>query len=551
MKKQLFLLLALATLSCSHKKQSETTKETHNHEQSVTYTCSMHPQITQDAPGSCPICGMALIEKDQNTSGTDPSALSFTEEALSLMKVETFTVGQSVGSSPSKELSGSINVDETKRFDQTTKYSGRIERLFVHSEGEVIRKGQKIAEIFSAEIYKAQKELLIAVRSKNNQPQYYEAVREKLRIMKFSDQWIDSIELRGEAEAYFDLIAETGGTIIDLAVGEGDAVKKGQLLYTSADLSTVWAQLDGYENDLESVSVGQRVLLNSPSLSMFSSEGTISFIDKVINDKTRTYNIRVEVSNESGVLKPGMFVLATLESPDSSGLQIPTSAVLWTGKRSLVYVQTASSSFELREVEVRQENSEYYTVLSGLSEGESVVVSGAFQIDSSAQLRGLESMMSYQTDASESIAPFTAQEDSIMSVLVLPYLTLKDELVRSDAKASSAAVTKMLSLLSDKKYVFSRSDLKSLLESIQKTDDIEKQRELFRLISNEMIRWASATESVPNKLYVQFCPMANNNKGAKWLSTEEQIRNPFYGNAMLTCGSVVDILDNVHSNIIQ
>ena len=543
MKKQLFLLLALATLSCSDKKQSKSKEDSHNHEQSVTYTCSMHPQITQDAPGSCPICGMALIEKDQNTSGTDPSTLSFTQEALSLMKVETLTVGESVSQSTSKELSGSIQLDATKRFDQTTKYGGRIERLFVHSEGEVIRKGQKIAEIFSPEIYKAQKELLIAAGSKNSQPQYYKAVREKLRIMKFSDQWIDALESRGEAQAYFDLVAESGGTLIDLAVTEGDAVKRGQLLYSSADLSTVWAQLDGYENDLESVSLGQRVLLKSPNLSTFSSEGTVSFIDKVINEKTRTYSIRVEVPNESNTLKPGMFVRATLEPRNSSGLQLPASAILWTGKRSLVYVQTASSSFELREVEVSQENSDYYTVLSGLSEGESVVVSGAFQMDASAQLRGLESMMSFQSEAIESIAPFTAQEDSMMRVLVQPYLTLKDELVRSDTQAASASAKEMLVLLSDKKYAFSRSNLKPLLESIQNTDDIEEQRELFRSISNEMIQWASTTQSVSSKLYVQFCPMANNNKGASWLSTQEEIRNPFYGDAMLTCGSVVDILE--------
>jgi Cu(I)/Ag(I) efflux system membrane fusion protein len=152
-------------------------------------------------------------------------------------------------------------------------------------------------------------------------------------------------------------------------------------------------------------------------------------------------------------------------------------------------------------------------------------------------------MMSYQTEASESIATFTAQEDSMMSVLVQPYLTLKDELVRSNAKAASAAATKMLTLLSDKKYAFSRSNLKALLESLQKTEDIEEQREFFRLISNEMIQWASSTQWVSNKLYVQFCPMANNNKGAKWLSSEEQIRNPFYGDAMLTCGSVIGILE--------
>jgi Cu(I)/Ag(I) efflux system membrane fusion protein len=543
MKKQLFLFLALASLSCSDKKQPETTKETHNHEQSVTYTCSMHPQITQDAPGSCPICGMALIEKDQNTSGKDPSTLSFTEEALSLMNVETFTVGQSVGSSTSKELSGRIQVDETTVFDQTAKYSGRVERLLVHSNGEMIRKGQKIAEIFSPEIYKAQKELLIAAGSKNSQPQYYQAVREKLRIMKFSNQWIDALESRGEAQAYFDLVAEMDGTIINLAVSEGDAVKKGQVLYRSADLSKVWAQLDGYENNLESVSVGQRVLLKSPNLSMFSSEGTISFIDQVINEKTRTYNIRVEVLNDRGILKPGMFVRAILESPNSSGLQIPTSAVLWTGKRSLVYVQITSSIFELREVEVGQEDSEFYTVLSGLSEGESVVVDGAFQIDASAQLRGLESMMSYQAEDEENTESFSVLDDSMMRALVAPYLKLKDELVRSDVKTSSALAKEMLVLLSDKKYAFSRTNLKALLESLQKTEDIEVQRELFRLISNEMIQWASTTQSVSSKLYVQFCPMANNNKGAKWLSSEEQIRNPFYGDVMLTCGSVVEVIE--------
>ncbi|MCH1596061.1 MAG: efflux RND transporter periplasmic adaptor subunit, partial [Flavobacteriaceae bacterium] len=438
---------------------------------------------------------------------------------------------------------GRIQVDETTVFDQTAKYSGRVERLLVHSNGEMIRKGQKIAEIFSPEIYKAQKELLIAAGSKNSQPQYYQAVREKLRIMKFSNQWIDALESRGEAQAYFDLVAEMDGTIIDLAVTEGDAVKKGQVLYRSADLSKVWAQLDGYENNLESVSVGQRVLLKSPNLSMFSSEDTISFIDQVINEKTRTYNIRVEVLNDRGILKPGMFVRATLESPNSSGLQIPTSAVLWTGKRSLVYVQITSSSFELREVEVGQEDSEFYTVLSGLSEGESVVVDGAFQIDASAQLRGLESMMSYQAEDEENTKSFSVLDDSMMRALVAPYLKLKDELVRSDAKTSSALAKAMLVLLSDKKYAFSRTNLKAPLESLQKTEDIEVQRELFRLISNEMIQWASTTQSVSSKLYVQFCPMANNNKGAKWLSSEEQIRNPFYGDVMLTCGSVVEVIE--------
>ena len=152
-------------------------------------------------------------------------------------------------------------------------------------------------------------------------------------------------------------------------------------------------------------------------------------------------------------------------------------------------------------------------------------------------------MMSYQAEADESIAPFSAQEDSMMSVLVQPYLTLKDELVRSDANAASVTSKEMLVLLSDKKYAFSRSNLKSLLESIQKTDDIEEQRELFRLISNEMIQWVSSAQSVSSKLYVQLCPMANNNKGAKWLSSEEQIRNPFYGDAMLTCGSVVEVIE--------
>jgi Cu(I)/Ag(I) efflux system membrane fusion protein len=276
---------------------------------------------------------------------------------------------------------------------------------------------------------------------------------------------------------------------------------------------------------------------------MFSSEGTISFIDQVINEKTRTYNIRVEVLNDRGILKPGMFVRATLESPNSSGLQIPTSAVLWTGKRSLVYVQITSSSFELREVEVGQEDSEFYTVLSGLSEGESVVVDGAFQIDASAQLRGLESMMSYQAEDEENTESFSVLDDSMMRALVAPYLKLKDELVRSDVKTSSALAKEMLVLLSDKKYAFSRTNLKALLESLQKTEDIEVQRELFRLISNEMIQWASTTQSVSSKLYVQFCPMANNNKGAKWLSSEEQIRNPFYGDVMLTCGSVVEVIE--------
>lgn len=400
------LFLGWLIFSGNNRKQSSTQtialEEAHDHGAEPTiWTCAMHPQIRMEEPGDCPICGMDLIPLKTTGSGDaaiDPNAIQLSAEAAALANVQTTIVSRQ---NPVKEvqLYGTIQVDERLSQSQTSHVSGRIEKLFVTFTGESVRRGQPIASIYSPELLSAQQELIEAVKMQDLQPALLQAVREKLRLWKLTDAQIARIEQSGEVSPLIDVVATTGGIVIAKNVNQGDYVNTGTVLFDVANLSQVWAVFDAYESDLPFLKVGDRLEYTLQSLPGKTFSGMISFINPILDPSTRTAKVRVETTNPRMELKPEMYANALIDAPlklYNNEVVIPKSAILWTGKRSIVYVKqpdTEIPAFMLREVELGPSLGDAYVVLSGINDGDEIVTNGAFTIDASAQLAGKRSMM--------------------------------------------------------------------------------------------------------------------------------------------------------------
>ena len=567
---------------------SQGAETTHNHDHSneakedKTWTCSMHPQIKQEEPGQCPICGMDLIplsEADDGGEQIDPDDIQMTESAKKLADIQTTTVQKK---SPVKTLylQGKVQPDERNIARLTARFGGRIEKLFISFTGERVDKGEKLATIYSPELVTAQRELLEAARQGRKDTPLFNAAKSKLRLWDLSDDQIEEILEEGEPIVYFDVRSPITGTVMHRNVSVGDYVKEGQPLFKVIDLTKLWVMFDAYESDLPWINVGDKVEFSVKALPGKEFSGRVDFIDPFIKDKSRVAKVRVEVDNPENKIKPEMFVQGRLHSKiagNEKKLMIPKTTVLWSGKRSVVYVKVPGHDkpvFEHRTIELGPETGKSYVVAGGLSEGEEIVTNGVFKIDAAAQLSGKPSMMSPEggkpntghdhgqedhsgmegemestqeakIDKSDIDSEFQKQ----LTNFYKDYLEMKDAFVASDAAKVSKEAKEVqqslkkvdMSLLEGEAHMQWMDHLnvmKAQLDKIAGTDDLKKQRSAF-VDFNLTFHDAVTTFGLSGvKAYYQFCPMANSNEGAYWFSDEEQIRNPYYGEQMLTCGEV-------------
>jgi len=555
--------------------------EVHNHKAEAVktstdaeiWTCSMHPQIKQNEAGDCPLCGMDLIPLEANSSN-NPLVLEMTDAAVKMANIQTTIVGETNHTTGKTiRLSGKIQPDERLASSQVTHISGRIEKLYVSFTGEQVSKGQKIATLYSPELITAQRELLEALKLKDLNPNLVEAARNKLRYWKIGDAAIEQIEQKGKIQENFTVYADETGIVTTRRVSVGDYIKQGEPLFDLMNLRKVWVLFDAYEEDLSNISIGDKVEFTTPSLPNKTFKTRVTFIDPIINANTRVASIRTEVSNSKRLLKPEMLVYGTLQKKSSSSnqLNVPKSAVMWTGKRSVVYTKVPDTnipSFEFREIEIGEALGSNYQVIGGLEVGEEVVTYGSFTIDAAAQLNNQKSMMnrnvsvkgtdhsSHLPDYTESTPPAFKEQ---LFALATTYLTLKDALVATDGEASKEAANQVLSSLAKIDMSLVKDDahnywmkqqgaIKAHSEKITTSDDIEEQRKQFDFLSQALVKATKVFGIGEATLYVQHCPMANNNEGADWLSNVEEIRNPYFGDKMLTCGLVKTTIDKSFKN---
>jgi len=378
----------------------------HNHSQEMEsgemWTCSMHPQVILPEPGDCPICGMDLIPAESEADGLAIGQFKLTKNAMALANIGTTRVGLGTSGDNTLKLSGKIKENEKAMETQASYFDGRIEKLFVNFEGEEVRSGQQLATIYSPELVSAQQELITAASLKESQPALYQAVRNKLKLWKLSEKQIEQIEKTAKVNDNFPVYANVSGTVSEIMVKAGDYVKQGSPLFKIANLNTVWAVFDAYENQVSLLKEGQKIDIVTKAYPDTKFDAKISFIDPVLNSATRTIEVRAVLQNPKGQLKPGMFVAGMIglrSKMKDDMIVIPESAVLWTGERSVVYIKTDPENliFEMREITLGDAINGGYVVLSGLENGEEIVTNGTFTVDAAAQLKGKKSMMNEET----------------------------------------------------------------------------------------------------------------------------------------------------------
>jgi Cu(I)/Ag(I) efflux system membrane fusion protein len=561
-------------------------------EGNVIYTCSMHPSIRENEPGNCPICGMELIPVTQDDTGEEsPYELTMSEAATKLADVQTTRVIKEVAVSTSR-LPGKIMVDERRLKTLPAHVPGRIEELYINFTGEYINKGDRVASIYSPQLVSAQKELLEVAKDKERNPSLYNAARNKLLNWEITEEQINQIESSKKVMNEIDIVSKVDGYVINKMIEIGSHVQQGSTMFKLADLSKVWIMFDAYESDVASIKVGDEVLFTVEALPGKNFTAKITFVDPVLNPQSRTVSVRAEANNSDLALKPNMLAQGDIKSDvRDSGEQIlvPKSAVLWTGERSVVYVKkpnTAQPTFEFREVVLGQRVGDQYIVKSGVSEGEEVVTNGTFKIDSAAQLAGKASMMNKtpdgrpvrtgheghtmdgsgssqsksQMDMSSKASSDSHSMDapkafiSQISKVVDDYIYLKNNLVGDkEAQVSSQAQSMQtslnsvdMSLLSQEGHMIWMSQLDSIktaLNQLIEAQDISQQREGFESLSNIMLQVAK-TYPIKGIYFQQFCPMANDGKGAYWLSEKETIQNPYFGSQMISCGETIERIEN-------
>ncbi|MGI9543484.1 MAG: efflux RND transporter periplasmic adaptor subunit [Cyclobacteriaceae bacterium] len=554
--------------------------EAHQHDVSTTWTCSMHPQIRESEPGQCPICGMDLVPITQ-TGNEDMGVLVMTEAAMKLASVQTTIVGVNAAER-TLILSGKVAVDESRVFSQTAHFPGRIEQIFVRTTGQFVQRGEKIASVYSPEIITAQEELIVALRYKDSNPVLVQAARNKLKYWKLSEGQIKQIEERGSAQTTLPIRADISGIVMQKLVNQGDHLMQGGTLYQIADLTKVWVIFDAYEDDLAWIHLGDVIDFNVASLPGKKFTGKVSFIDPVINQQTRTAGVRIEVDNQQMELKPEMFVSgkgAAKSSDNSEMLSIPKTAVLWTGKRSVVYVKDPNQEqpvFSYREVVLGDQMGENYIVLEGLKQGDEIATNGVFKIDAAAQLEGKPSMMNPeggkvstghdhgQLDGSKQEQSHKPAQNSPnyidpsfqkqLQSVYQKYQDLSLTLVSSDPKGVKKSGQKLntalkkvdMGLVKGTDHQTWMNQLEKInlnLKAILNSEKIQEQRDHFAHLSEGLYQSIKFFGISKGAIYYQYCPMALNNKGAFWLSSKEEIANPYFGNEMLDCGETKEIIN--------
>jgi len=405
------------------------------------YTCGMHPNIIENKPGNCPICGMKLTPiKNSNNKKTDyknrkviywrapmnPNEI-YDAPGKSQMGMDLVPVYEDEGSasgvvtvdgsilqsmnvkmefvknknlSPIIYTNGNLQIDERKEIALSTKFDGWIQKLYINFTGQKVTKGQKLVDIYSPKLVAAQQELITAVNYEYSikglsKGKMIDNARKKLELFDISTEEIENIVKTKKATKYMTLYAPFNGTVLAKNAIEGEMVKAGVEIIKMADLSNLWLKADIYESDLEKISIGSKTEVNFSYNPTKIYSGNISFIYPTINPLTRTATIRINLTNNNDELKPAMYGNVKIMGNNlGETLAVPETAILRSGKNDIVILSLGDGKFKPADVKLGLYSDGFYQVISGLKQNDVIVSSGQFMIDSESSLRAAVKLFS-------------------------------------------------------------------------------------------------------------------------------------------------------------
>jgi Cu(I)/Ag(I) efflux system membrane fusion protein len=358
------------------------------------YTCSMHPSVKQAAPGKCPICGMDLVPvtKDQQREGV----VMIDDVRRQLIGVRT---GPVVLAPMRREFRvvGHVTYDESSLSDVNLKVRGWVTKLYVSQTGQKVTRGQTLLSLYSPELYNAEQDFILASRGAatasvppgsgpNRIETLASAARQRLHLLGLEDVQIEALAKRGSPSESIPIAAPASGFIIEKNVVEGASVDAGMRLYRIAALTKVWIEAQVYEADLAQIRPGQSATVTLDYIPGRTYEANVAYVYPYLDPQTRTAQVRLELANKDLDLRPGMYASVTLDADLGPRVQVPSSAVVYTGPRRLVFVDLGQGRFRPQEVLVGVESHGMYEVLSGLKPGDQVATSGVFLIAAEARI---------------------------------------------------------------------------------------------------------------------------------------------------------------------
>ncbi|MBM4166018.1 MAG: efflux RND transporter periplasmic adaptor subunit [Ignavibacteria bacterium] len=400
----LIVVISISNWNCTSSHNEETQPEKITEQKRKTYyTCPMHPSVRSDKPGACPVCNMSLVEvteTENEETHSEHKTLGDVSLSPSKQVLANVSTTKAERMKLTKEISavGTINYAEPNFKQITMRFPGRLERVYLNCcTGQKVAVGDPVAEVYSPDVISAQKEFLLAFNSYKEVQQIgidlsdaqnlFEQAKQKLFRYGLTEEQISELEKTKEVQEIFTMYSPVEGTVTKSEFRQQHYASIGEPIFDVVDLSSVWLYINVFENELHFVKTGQGVEATTEVYPNEKFIGKIIFISPSVDATSRTVRMRVEFSNEDEKLKLEMYINAKIKINLQEEIVVPFSSIISTGNRTVVYVQKSEKVFEPRIVTLGAKAENYVQILSGIEEGENIVTSGGYLLDSESQLQ--------------------------------------------------------------------------------------------------------------------------------------------------------------------
>ncbi|MBS1576795.1 MAG: efflux RND transporter periplasmic adaptor subunit [Bacteroidetes bacterium] len=382
--KYFFLLIISSVLffACKSKKQQAPA------DPDVYYTCSMDPQVKESKPGKCPVCKMELTPAKKSSTGTVTDEIELSDQQVQLGNIHMDTI-RNGATSDQAVLTATLNFDQSKQNVVSSRVMGRIEKLYFKNIGDYVSKGAKLFDLYSEELNNAKQEYLLTLEKQKTLDnsvidfaQLVQGAKNKLLLWGMSESQIQELTKNKKATPLTSFYSSASGYITAMDAKEGDYVVEGGTVVRLADLSTLWAEAQVYSSQLSFISQGGQAIVQFPDMQGKEVKGKIEFMNPEINPDTRINLVRVTIPNPGNQLKPGMPAYVLIKNHESKSLSLPTDAVIRDNRGASVWVQIKGNKFKYKMVEIGKEGNDQVEIKSGLKDGDVVVISGAYLLNS-------------------------------------------------------------------------------------------------------------------------------------------------------------------------